>query len=252
MPAVPFESSELIDRRTLLVTAASIGALTVGDCSLAAAIQEKTMAYELPPLRYGYDALEPYIDTETMRVHHDVHHRGYIAATNEAIAPYPELADKTIEDLLRGLNDLPEAIRDTIRNQGGGHANHQFFWKIISPNAGGQPTGALAEQVVTDFGSFDAFKTKFTEASVKHFGSGWAFLVVNPETKGLEILTLPNQDSVLLHKRPGLLACDLWEHAYYLKHRNCRAEWIADFWNVVDWSVVSTRLQGIRDGRKQL
>ncbi len=252
MDAYPFGDDGCRSRRGVLALAGSIGALALRGRAKATIYQEKTMGFQLPPLRYAYDALEPYIDAETMRVHHDVHHRNYVEATNKAIAPYPELADKTIEDLLRGLNDLPETIRDTVRNQGGGHANHQFFWKVISPGAGGMPTGPLARQIATDFGSFETFKERFTEAAVKFFGSGWAFLVVNPETKGLEIMTLPNQDSVLLHKRPGLLACDLWEHAYYLKHRNRRAEWIADFWNVVDWGVVGTRLQGIREGRKQL
>lgn len=142
----------------MLSAVVSVGALATGGASFALTSSEKTMAFELPQLRYGYDALEPYIDTETMRVHHDVHHRGYVTATNAAIAPYPELADKTIEDLLRGLDDLPEPIRDIVRNQGGGHANHQFFWKILSPNAGGEPTGPLADQIVTDFGSFDSFK----------------------------------------------------------------------------------------------
>jgi superoxide dismutase, Fe-Mn family len=252
MDGGPFQDNGGIDRRGVLAIAGGVGALALGRRVEATMFQEKMMSFELPPLRYPYDALEPYIDAETMRIHHGVHHRNYVEATNKAIAPYPELADKTIEDLLRGLDDLPEAIRDTIRNQGGGHANHQFFWKVISPGAGGAPSGALAEQIVADFGSFETFKARFTEAGIKHFGAGWAFLVVNPDTKGLEIMTLPNQDSVLLHKRPGLLICDLWEHAYYLKHRNRRAEWIADFWNIVNWDVVGTRLQGIREGRKQL
>jgi len=158
----------------------------------------------------------------------------------------------TIEDLLRGLDKVPEEIRLTVRNQGGGHANHQFFWKVIGPARNTKPTGKLAEALTKEFGGLEAFQEKFTDAAVRFFGSGWAFLVINPENKKLEILTLPNQDSVLLHKRPGLLACDIWEHAYYLQYQNRRAEYMTAWWNVVAWDVVSKRLDNFYAGKQQL
>ena len=210
------------------------------------------MAYQLPPLPYPYDALEPYIDAETMRLHHDKHHQAYIDAVNKAIEPYPQFANIIIEDLLRHLNDVPEEIRTTVRNNGGGHANHQFFWKVIGPPNGGRPAGALAESITRDFGSFDAFQSQFTDAATKHFGSGWAFLVVDPPTKKLEIMTTPNQDSVLLHGKPGLLACDVWEHSYYLKYQNRRPEYLKSWWNVVNWPVVSSRYEHFLEGKQQL
>lgn len=213
---------------------------------------ELNMAYQLPPLPYPYDALEPFIDAETMRLHHDKHHQAYIDAVNKAIEPYPQLADMIIEDLLRHLDDVPEAIRTTVRNQGGGHANHQFFWKVIGPPRKTQPAGMLAEFIAGDFGSFDQFQARFTEAAVKHFGSGWAFLVIDPPAKRLEIVALPNQDSVLLIGKPGLLACDLWEHSYYLKYQNRRAEYLQAWWNVVAWDVVTTRLEHFLEGKQQL
>ena len=210
------------------------------------------MAYQLPPLPYAYDAFEPYIDTETMRLHHDKHHQSYIDKLNQAIEPYPQFKDMIIEDLLRHLNDVPEEIRTAVRNNGGGHANHQFFWKVIGPPAGREPAGALAEAVMRDFGSFEEFQAKFTDAAARHFGSGWAFLVVDPPTKKLELLTTPNQDSVLLHGKPGLLACDVWEHSYYLKYQNRRPEYLKAWWNVVNWPVVSSRYDHFLEGKQQL
>ena len=213
------------------------------------------MTYQLPPLPYDYAALEPVIDAETMRLHHDKHHRAYVDAVNRVIADQPQLQDKTIEELLRGLDEVPEAIRATVRNNGGGHANHQLFWKIMAPpgqGGGGEPRGALAEQIGRDFGSFDAMRACFEEAGAKHFGSGWVFLVMSPKDQRLEILTLPNQDSVLLVGKPALLANDLWEHAYYLKHRNRRPEYLRAWWGAVNWPYVGERFQGIREGKKQL
>ena len=210
--------------------------------------------YQVPPLPYAYEALEPVIDAETMRLHHDKHHQAYVDAVNKAVADQPHLHGKTIEELLRRLDEVPEAIRTTVRNNGGGHANHQMFWKIMAPpgQGGGEPDGALAEQVSRDFGSFGAMKAAFEEAGAKHFGSGWVFLVMDPHAKRLEILTLPNQDSVLLVGKPALLANDLWEHAYYLKHRNRRPDYLKAWWGVVNWPYVGERLQGIQEGRKQL
>jgi superoxide dismutase, Fe-Mn family len=209
------------------------------------------MAYQLPHLKYDYDALEPVIDGRTMRLHHDEHHRNYVEAINKAISDYPDLQSLTIEELLAKQETLPTAIREAVRNQGGGHANHQFFWKILTPGGSSMPE-ALEEQIRTDFGSVDAMKAEFEDKGVKHFGSGWVFLVVNPQAGKLEILTLPNQDSVLPLKKPGLLTCDLWEHAYYLQYQNRRADWLKAWWDVVHWAYVGERLQGVREGRKQL
>jgi superoxide dismutase, Fe-Mn family len=206
------------------------------------------MAYKLPPLRFAYDALEPYIDAETMELHHDKHHQTYVDNLNKAIEPYPQLADLAIENLLRRLDQLPEAIRTDVRNHGGGHANHQFFWEILGPNAGGSPKGAIGEALAKDFGSFARFQALFAEAATKHFGSGWAFLVLDPSTGRLEIMSLPNQDSVLLHGKFGLLCCDVWEHAYYLRYRNRRPEYLAAWWNVVAWDVVDQELHDFRAG----
>jgi Fe-Mn family superoxide dismutase len=206
------------------------------------------MAYKLPPLRFGYDALEPYIDAETMELHHDKHHQAYVDHLNKALEPYPQLADLTIEDLLRRLDQVPEAIRTAVRNNGGGHANHEFFWRILAPHAGGSLKGAIAGAIKKDFGSFERFQSLFADAAAKHFGSGWAFLVVDPSTARLEIVSLPNQDSLLLHGKPGLLCCDVWEHAYYLKYRNRRPDYLAAWWNVVAWDVVDQRLRDVMAG----
>lgn len=211
-----------------------------------------TYPFILPPLRFDPAALEPHIDAETMRLHHDKHHQAYIDNLNKALEPYPDLHHLSIEAILSRFDTLPEAIKPAVRNQGGGHANHQFFWKIIGPASDAPPTGKLADALQNDFGGLDAFKEKFTDAATRHFGSGWAFLVINPETKKLEILTLPNQDSVLLHRRPGLLACDVWEHAYYLRYQNRRADYLQAWWNVVAWDVVSLRLEHFYEGKQQL
>ena len=208
------------------------------------------MAFDLPPLPYGYDALEPVIDRETMELHHSKHHRAYVDALNKALEGHPDLQGKSIEALLRDLDTVPEAIRQTVRNQGGGHANHQMFWKIIQPGGAKAPAGAIAQAIDEGFGSFDAFKTRFEEAGAKHFGSGWVFLVTHPGGQGLDILTLPNQDSVLPLKRPALLANDVWEHAYYLKHRNRRADYLKGWWEVVNWTTVGARLDAIRSGNE--
>lgn len=251
-----------VDRRDILAGgAATAAALAIGAGAAFATTARRTtgmsrenhvMAYELPPLPYAYDALEPVIDAETMRLHHDRHHRAYIDALNGVIADRPGLQGKTIEDLLRGLDAVPESIRRTVRDQGGGHANHQFFWKIMTP--GGSPMPAdLARRIDTDFGSLGAMKARFEEAGAKHFGSGWVFLVFDVHRGALEILSLPDQDSLLLlDGKPGLLCNDLWEHAYYLKHRDRRPDYLKGWWDVVHWSYVGERLRGIFDGKKQL
>ena len=203
------------------------------------------MAYKLPALRFGYDALEPYIDAQTMELHHEKHHQAYVDNLNKALAPYPQFADLTIEDLLRRLDQVPEGIRTAVRNNAGGHANHEFFWEILGPNAGGSPKDTIGDALKRDFGSFERFQSLFADAATKHFGSGWAFLVVNPSTKRLEIMSLPNQDSVLLHATPALLCCDVWEHAYYLKYKNRRPDYLEAWLNVVAWDVVEQRLREV-------
>jgi Fe-Mn family superoxide dismutase len=203
------------------------------------------LAFELSNLDYDYDALEPSIDARTMRLHHDAHHRAYIEQLNAAIAPYPKLSNRTIEDLLLHLNDLPEEIRTTVRNSGGGHVNHELFWKTIGPPTGAAPLGALAEGINTSFGNLESLQQRLTEAALKVFGSGWAFLVLEPATGKLEVMSLPNQDVVMLHNKTALLACDVWEHSYYLQYENRRPEYLKAFWDVVQWQVVSRRLEDV-------
>ena len=204
------------------------------------------MAYQLPALGYSYDALEPCIDAETMRLHHDRHHQGYIDLLNKAIANYPQLNNKTIEDLLEHLNDVPEEIRAAVRNSGGGHANHQLLWKVIGPPNGAKPRGMIAEAIKNDFGTFENFQEKLTEAATKVFGSGWAFLAMDPRSQKLEVMSLPNQDSPLLNGKSCLLACDVWEHSYYLKYQNRRPDYLKSWWNVVQWDAVNITLESFR------
>jgi Fe-Mn family superoxide dismutase len=208
--------------------------------------------YTLPKLRYAYDALEPYMDAKTLEIHHSKHHAAYIENLNKALQPYPAFQQMTIEELLSNIKKVPEAIRLTVRNQGGGHANHQFFWKILKPGPETKPQGALLEAINKDFGSFDQFKKTFSEAAVKLFGSGWEFLVMDPKDGGkLKLFSAKDHESVIPRGTPGLLICDVWEHAYYLKHQNRRAEFLEDFWQMVDWEVVGQRLEAARMGKTQ-
>jgi Fe-Mn family superoxide dismutase len=195
------------------------------------------MAYELPPLPYDYNALEPHIDEQTMRIHHDKHHGTYVTNVNNALANHPDLAALPVEQLIQNLGRVPEDIRTTVRNNGGGHANHSFFWRIMAPNVGGQPGGALAEAINQTFGSFDAFKDQFAKAAAGRFGSGWAWLTLDG-SGALRIESTPNQDSPLMDGRTPILGLDVWEHAYYLKYQNRRPEYIAAWWNVVNWPQV--------------
>ena len=195
------------------------------------------MTYTLPDLPYAYDALEPYIDEETMHLHHDKHHNTYVTNLNAAIEKHPELGEKSVEDLISDMNAIPEDIRTAVRNNGGGHANHTFFWEIMAPNAGGQPTGAIKEAIDETFGSFDEMKAAFKTAATGRFGSGWAWLVVN--NGKLEITSTPNQDSPLMDGQTPVLGLDVWEHAYYLKYKNVRPDYIEAFWNVVNWDKVN-------------
>lgn len=198
------------------------------------------MAFTLPALPYAYDALTPYIDEETMHLHHEKHHNTYITNVNAALEKHPELAEKTIEELLADLNSIPEDIRTAVRNNGGGHANHSLFWTVLAPNAGGEPTGAVKDGIEEAFGSFDAMKEKFTAAAVGRFGSGWAWLVVSDGK--LEITSTPNQDSPISEGKTPILGLDVWEHAYYLNYKNVRPEYIKAFWNLVNWDEVNRRL----------
>ncbi|CZQ84280.1 superoxide dismutase [Trichococcus collinsii] len=198
------------------------------------------MAFTLPALPYAYDALTPYIDEETMHLHHEKHHNTYITNVNAALEKHPELAEKTIEELLADLNSVPEDIRTAVRNNGGGHANHSLFWTVLAPNAGGEPTGAVKDGIEEAFGSFDAMKEKFAAAAVGRFGSGWAWLVVSDGK--LEITSTPNQDSPISEGKTPILGLDVWEHAYYLKYKNVRPEYIKAFWNLVNWNEVNNRL----------
>ena len=195
------------------------------------------MTYTLPELPYAYDALEPYIDVETMHLHHDKHHNTYVTNLNAAIEKHPELGEKSVEDLISDMNAIPEDIRTAVRNNGGGHANHTFFWEIMAPNAGGQPTGAIKEAIDETFGSFDEMKAAFKTAATGRFGSGWAWLVVN--NGKLEITSTPNLDSPLMDGQTPVLGLDVWEHAYYLKYKNVRPDYIEAFWNVVNWDKVN-------------
>jgi len=198
------------------------------------------MAYTLPDLPYGYDALEPYIDVETMHLHHDKHHNTYVTNLNAAIEKYPELAEQSVEELVTNLNEIPEDIRTAVRNNGGGHVNHSFFWKIMAPNAGGAPTGAIKEAIDEAFGSFEKMKEEFKTAATGRFGSGWAWLVLN--NGKLEITSTANQDSPLTDGKTPIIGLDVWEHAYYLKYKNVRPDYIAAFWDVVNWDQANENL----------
>ena len=200
------------------------------------------MAYELPPLPYDYSALEPYIDTQTMQLHHDKHHQAYVTAVNNALKDQSQFASLPIEDLIRRLNEVPESIRTVVRNNGGGHVNHSMFWQIMKPNGGGEPTGALASAIQSTFGSFDAFKTAFNDAGVKRFGSGWAWLILDSSGK-LSIISTANQDSPYMDGNYPVMGNDVWEHAYYLKYQNRRPDYLNAWWNVVNWDEIFRRYQ---------
>ena len=196
------------------------------------------MAYELPPLPYPKDALEPHIDAQTMEIHHDKHHAAYVTNVNKALAGKADLEKKSVEDLISNLEAVPQDIRGVVRNNGGGHANHSMFWKTIGPKSGGSPSGKLAEEINSTFGSFDAFKEKFEAAGIGRFGSGWAWLIVNKSGK-LEIVSTANQDNPIMEGNKPVLGVDVWEHAYYLKYQNRRADYLKAFWSVVNWNEVT-------------
>lgn len=197
------------------------------------------MSFELPSLPYAYDALEPYIDAQTMEIHHTKHHNTYISNLNAALEKYPDLSGKSLDELVSKPDRLPEDVRTAVRNNGGGHYNHSIFWTVMSPNGGGEPKGALASAIAGAFGDFSSFKDTFSKAATTRFGSGWAWLGF----KGgkLTVISLPNQDAPLMEGLTPILGLDVWEHAYYLKYQNRRPEYISNWWNVVNWEEVSRR-----------
>ncbi|MBA3920772.1 MAG: superoxide dismutase [Nostocaceae cyanobacterium] len=197
-------------------------------------------AFQLPPLPYAYNALEPYIDANTMGFHHDKHHATYVKNLNAAIAKHPELNGKTGEQLLRDLKNIPEDIRKVVQNNGGGHVNHSMFWKIMKPKGGGAPTGAIATAINQNFGSFDAFKKQFNEAGASRFGSGWAWLIRTPDGK-LAVTSTANQDSPFTDGNYPIMGNDVWEHAYYLNYQNRRADYLTAWWNVLNWDEINNR-----------
>ena len=192
--------------------------------------------FEVPALPYAFDALEPHIDAQTMQIHHDKHHAAYVTKLNDALKDHPDLQKKSVEELLRGIESIPESIRTAVRNHGGGHANHSLFWQVMGPQGGGEPSGHLAQAIERDLGGFQALKEKLTNAAVNQFGSGWGWLAVSE--RKLEVVARPNQDSLLMEGKTPILGVDVWEHAYYLKYQNRRPDYVGAWWNTVDWSAV--------------
>jgi len=199
------------------------------------------MAFTLPPLPYAPDALEPHIDKQTMEIHHGKHHNAYVTNLNAAIEKAPELASKSLEELVKGINSVPEAVRTAVRNNGGGHLNHSMFWQIMAPNAGGAPTGAIADAINSSFGSFDKLKEQFKAAAIGRFGSGWAWVIDNGGK--LVVESTPNQDNPMMDGKKPVFGIDVWEHAYYLKYQNRRPDYIDAWWNVVNWAEINKRLR---------
>jgi superoxide dismutase, Fe-Mn family len=198
------------------------------------------MAFELPALPYDFAALEPHIDTQTMQIHHGKHHQAYVTNLNNALANSPDLQNAAIDDILKNINDVPEGIRQAVINNGGGHANHSLFWSIMAPNAGGEPTGALADAIAKSFGDVATLKAQINDAGMKRFGSGWSWLVADA-SGALKVISSLNQDSPMMSGLTPLLGVDVWEHAYYLKYQNRRADYLAAWWNVVNWDAVAAR-----------
>jgi len=201
------------------------------------------MPHSVAPLPYDYTALEPHIDEQTMHLHHDKHHQAYVDKLNAALEKYPELADKSVEELVRDLGSIPEDIRPAVRNNGGGHLNHTMFWEIMGPNGGGEPTGAIGEAITAAFGSFEDFKKQFNDAGVARFGSGWVWLVKD-SSGSLKIVSTPNQDNPVTDGQTPILGNDVWEHAYYLKYQNKRPDYLAAWWNTVNWDEINKRFGG--------
>ncbi len=195
--------------------------------------------FEVPALPYAFDALEPHIDAQTMQIHHDKHHAAYVSKLNGAVEGQPDLQNKSVEELLRGIDSIPESIRGAVRNHGGGHANHSLFWEIMGPNGGGNPSGDLTAAIDRDLGGFASFKEKLTNAAANQFGSGWGWLVASGGK--LDVIARPNQDSPLMEGKTPLLGVDVWEHAYYLRYQNRRPDYLAAWWNTINWDAVADR-----------
>jgi Fe-Mn family superoxide dismutase len=234
-------------RHFLFLLGASAGSFALDSCALAQnapsakqANPAKMGAIELPPLPYDYQALEPYIDESTMRFHHDKHHAAYVKNLNAALDKYPALKSRSVEDLLRDLNSVPEDIRTTVRNNGGGHVNHSMFWRIMKPNGGGEPTGAIASAIEENFGNFANLKKEFNAAGASRFGSGWAWLVFTKDGR-LAVTSTPNQDTPLSEGNYPIIGNDVWEHAYYLKYQNRRGDYLDAWWNLVNWDEINAR-----------
>ncbi|HKV85205.1 MAG TPA: superoxide dismutase [Ktedonobacterales bacterium] len=206
------------------------------------------MAYQLPPLPYDYNALEPHIDEQTMRLHHDKHHQAYVDNVNKALQGQAQFENLPVEELLRRINEVPADIRTAVQNNGGGHANHSMYWQIMKPNGGGTPAGELADAINAAFGSFDNFKTAFNDAGTKRFGSGWAWLVLGQDGK-LAVTSSANQDSPLMTGQLPIMGNDVWEHAYYLKYQNRRAEYLNAWWNVLNWDEIARRYSQAKSGK---
>ena len=200
------------------------------------------MAHQLPPLPYDFGALEPHIDAQTMQIHHDKHHGTYVTNLNAAVEKHAELGSKSAEDLIKNLNAVPEDVRTAVRNNGGGHVNHSMFWQIMAPKAGGEPSGKVGDAIKQSFGSFAEFQTKFNDAGTKRFGSGWVWLVRTRDGK-LDIISTPNQDNPMMEGHWPIMGNDVWEHAYYLKYKNVRADYLKAWWNVVNWKEVEKRFK---------
>ena len=200
--------------------------------------------FELPPLPYAFDALEPHVDAQTMQIHHDKHHATYVTKLNDALKDRPELQNKELPELLRGINEVPEAIRTAVRNHGGGHANHSLFWEIMGPGGGGTPSGPLGKAIDEAFGGFDAFKEKLTNTATNLFGSGWGWLVVKDGK--LDVVGRPNQDSPYMDGLSPVLGVDVWEHAYYLKYQNRRPDYLSAWWNTINWKAVEEQYRRAR------
>ena len=201
------------------------------------------MAHELPELTYSHDALEPFIDSKTMEIHHGKHHNAYVTNLNNAIAGNEALEAKSIIELISDLDAVPEDIRGAVRNNGGGHANHSLFWSIMGPDKGGEPSGPLGDAINSTFGTFESFKDEFTKAGMTRFGSGWAWLSVS--NGSLEVSSTPNQDSPIMEDNEPIIGCDVWEHAYYLNYQNLRPDYINAWWNVVDWDAAAARFDAV-------
>ena len=206
------------------------------------------MAYELPPLPYDYNALEPHIDAQTMQLHHDKHHQAYVTNLNNALQGLSQFDNMPIEQLVRNITQVSENVRTAVRNNGGGHVNHSMFWQIMKPNGGGEPTGAIASAISSTFGSFDTFKQQFNDAGVRRFGSGWAWLVMD-QNGNLSVTSTANQDSPLMDGNYAIMGNDVWEHAYYLKYQNRRPDYLAAWWNTVNWDEINRRYAQARGGR---